>query len=140
MRGPRMGPDMDMTHFDPTAYELGGDQSITDPRVRRLDAWANHGRYRVRAPFMTQVTGDLWHGGVEPGLILPDFIDYKLSLFRWCDYEVRNPLRESLTVEMYDSTDQDFDQVTELAEWVSNRRKRDTVFVHLLFDRAWSSV
>ena len=117
--------------MDPTAYDLGGNPDETDPRIRRLDAYANFGgRRRLRMPFMTQVTDNLWHGGVEPGLILPEFVDYKLSLFRWRDYDIRHQLRESVTVEMYDSTDQDFSQIAELADWVNDRRQRGTVFVH----------
>lgn len=115
---------------DPTAYELGGDYSQTDPRVRRLDAWANHGGFRLRMPFMTQVAPNLWHGGGEPGLILPTFIQYKLSLYKWQDYTIKHDLVESRTVEMYDSVDQQFDQITELAEWVNERRKLGPVFVH----------
>jgi protein-tyrosine phosphatase len=117
---------------DPTAYALGGDPSLTDPRVRRLDAWANFGggEHYLSMPFMTQVAENLWHGGVEPGLFLPDFIDYKLSLFRWHEYDVRHRMKETLTVTMYDSLDQGFDQIEGLAEWVNARRAKGPVLVH----------
>lgn len=117
--------------YDPTAYDLGGDKTITDPRIRRADGYANFGvRRRITMPFMTQVTDNLWHGGVEPGLVLPDHIDFVLSLYPWSEYEFHHPLQERLTVTMYDSESQGFDQVAELAEWVNRRRKKGTVFVH----------
>lgn len=116
---------------DPTAYDLGGDKSITDPRIRRVSGYANFGRRRrITMPFMTQVTDNLWHGGVEAGLILPNNIDYVLSLYQWQEYEFEHDLKERLTVEMYDSEGQGFDQVAELAEWVNRRRQEGTVLVH----------
>lgn len=114
---------------DPTSYALGGNGSYTDPRVRRLNAYSSHGNRRLNMPFMTQVTDDLWHGGCERGLVLPEFVDFKLSLYQWEDYKYSRDI-ETRTVEMYDSLDQTFDQVTELAEWVNERRKKGTVFVH----------
>jgi protein-tyrosine phosphatase len=115
---------------DPTAYNLGGDRSISDPRIRRLRAFSNFGMMPLRMPFMTEVTPNLWHGGVEPGLILPDFISYKLSLFPALDYELLPTVNELRYVRMHDSLDQDLDQITELAEWVNERRLLGTVFVH----------
>jgi hypothetical protein len=114
---------------DPTAYALGGDASITDPRVRRLNGWANHGGHRIEMPFMTEVADNLWHGGVESGLILPEFVKFKLSLYQWEDYIILHDV-ETRTEEMYDSTDQGFDQIVELAQWVNERRPIGPVFVH----------
>lgn len=116
--------------FDPTAYSLGGDTSQSDPRIRRLDSLANHGQFRLRMPYMTQVAENLWQGGVGRWMVLPDFVDYHLSLYQWQCYEVRHDLKESRTVEMYDSLDQGFEQIAELAEWVNERRQRGPVFVN----------
>ncbi|GAA2230345.1 dual specificity protein phosphatase family protein [Herbiconiux moechotypicola] len=118
------------TYIDPTAYRLGGDPALTDPRERRMNAVTNHGFRPVRAPFMTQISENLWHGGVEAGLVLPDFIEFKLSLYPREDYALTKPLKESRTVLMYDSLDQTFEQVAELAEWVNAKRKLGQVFVH----------
>jgi len=120
---------MSLGTIDPTAYELGGNLDLSDPRVRRLDAWANHGNMRLRMPFMTQVAENLWHGGVERGMVLPDFVQFKLSLYPWEDYAIRHNV-ETRTVEMYDSLDQGFEQIAELAEWVNARRLIGPVFVH----------
>lgn len=123
---------MSKKDVDPTAYSLGGNLSESDPRIRRLDAWANHGPtpLRLRMPYMTEIAENLWQGGVGRWLILPDFIDYHLSLYRWQDYDVRHELKESRTVEMYDSLDQGFDQIAELAGWVNERRELGPVFIN----------
>ena len=115
---------------DPTAFELGGNLEQSDPRRRRLNAWSAHGNHRLRMPFMTEVAENLWHGGVEYGLTLPDFIQYKLSLYQWEDYRIDHDLRESRTVEMYDSVNQGLEQIPELGEWVNQRRLIGPVFVH----------
>ncbi|MBQ9917416.1 MAG: dual specificity protein phosphatase family protein [Microbacterium sp.] len=126
---------MNLTHTfpfpaDPTAFDLGGDTSVTDPRIRRINARTAHGGHFVAAPFMSEIAPNLWHGGVESGLVLPDFVKFKLSLYQWEDYTIEHELVESLTVEMYDSVNQGFDQVMELAEWVNERRAHGPVFVH----------
>lgn len=121
---------MTLGNTDPTAYDLGGDLDLSDPRVRRLDAWSNHGNFRLRMPFMTEVAHNLWHGGVEAGLVLPEFVEFKLSLYRWEDYTINHELKESLTVTMHDSIDQDLSEVHDLAAWVNERRAIGPVFVH----------
>jgi len=120
---------MTLGTIDPTAYELGGDVDLSDPRIRRLDGWSNHGMMRLQMPFMTEVAENLWHGGVERGMVLPEFVQFKLSLYPWEDYEIQHDV-ESRKVEMYDSLDQGFDRVIELAEWVNERRLIGPVFVH----------
>lgn len=122
---------MGLRNVDPTAYGLGGNERISDPRRRRLNAWSNYGGHRLTMPFMTEVATNLWHGGVENGLRLPDFVDYKLSLYPWEDYTYSATKEiETLTVEMYDDVNQGFDQIEELAIWVNERRKDGVVFVH----------
>lgn len=115
---------------DPTAYHLGGDLNQPDPRIRRLDSSANHGKFRLLMPYMTQVADNLWQGGVGPRMVLPNIIDYHLSLYRWEHYDVRHDLKESRTIEMYDSLDQGFDQVLDLAAWVNDRRALGPVLVN----------
>lgn len=115
---------------DPTKIDIEGFGS-KDPRLRRMTGWTAHGGYRIDVPFMTEVAPNLWHGGVETGLVLPDFIKHKLSLYQWEDYEItENQLLSSRTVEMYDSESQAMDQVEELAEWVNEARKTGPVLVH----------
>jgi hypothetical protein len=119
----------DTKSFDPTAFALGGDGDYTDPRVRTMNARTRHGNHHVTAPFMSEVAPNLWHGGVEHGLILPEFIKFKLSLYMWEDYIIGHDV-DTMTVEMYDSEDQGFEQIADLAEWVNASRTRGPVLVH----------
>ena len=119
-----------MDSQDPTAYALGGDGSVTDPLYRRLNAWSNHGNMPLRMPFMTQVEDNLWHGGVETGLVLPDFIDHVVSLYPWEAYTAQHEPTSVLMVTMYDSLEQGFEQVDDIARWVNAARKTGTVLVH----------
>ncbi len=119
-----------MAFEDPTAFDLGGSGSFRDPLSRRLTGYTAHGNFRLNVPFMTQVAPNLWHGGAQNGLVLPEFIKHVLSLYRWEAYTVDHELLSSKTVEMYDSEDQNLDQVTELAIWVNEARKTGPVLVH----------
>ena len=119
-----------MSYKDPTAYPLGGNSAFTDPQQRFINGWSNHGGLRIEMPFITQVADNLWHGGVEDGLVLPEFIEYKLSLYPWEDYTINHDIKETKKVQMYDSIDQGFDQIQELALWVNEKRKDGPVLVH----------
>jgi len=119
-----------MTFQDPTAFDLGGVGSWTDPRERRLTGWTAHGNHKLDVPFMTEVAPYLWHGGVQQGLVLPTFIKHVLSLYQWEEYTVNHELLSSKTVEMYDSLDQSLDQIAELAVGVNEARKTGPVLVH----------
>lgn len=120
---------------DPTAFNLHDTSQhdarySLDPQVRRVTGWTAHGNIKLDVPFITQVTENLWHGGVESGLVLPDFITAKLSLYQWESYAHSDDV-VTQTVEMYDSMDQSMDQVEELAEWVNEQRAEGhTVLVH----------
>lgn len=121
---------MSIPTVDPTAYAFGHDTDHRDPRVRRIRGFSNHGGHVIDMPFITEVAENLWHGGVEAGLVLPDFIRFKLSLYMWGDYYYDEQTVETRTEEMYDAVDQGFGQVAELAEWVNERRLRGPVLVH----------
>jgi protein-tyrosine phosphatase len=114
---------------DPTAYSLGGFGENTDPLTRRLNSWSNHGNFRLQMPFVTQVADNLWHGGVQSGLVLPEFIEHTVSLYPWEEYEVKHQLTSKLTVTMYDSLDQGFEQVESIARWVNSCREIGPVLV-----------
>lgn len=114
---------------DPTAFATGRDGDHSDPRVRRLNGWASHGGHRITMPYMTEVAHNLWHGGVDYDLVLPEFIKFKLSLYKWEDYVIRHEV-ETRTETMYDSLEQGFEQIGELADWVNERRLIGPVFVH----------
>ena len=103
----------------------------TDPRYRQMNTTVSYGTYsgNVNAPWISEIAPNLWQGGVLPGLILPDIISFHLSLFRHQCYEVHHTLRDTLTVTMADSVDEDLGGVAELANWVNVRRAQGPVLV-----------
>jgi protein-tyrosine phosphatase len=120
-----------MGRYDPTKININGHGgTYSDPEQRRLTGWTAHGNFRIDMPFITPIAPNLFHGGVENGLILPGKIKHVLSLYQWEAYTVKHELLSSKTVEMYDSLDQGFEQIEELALWVNEARKSGPVLVH----------
>lgn len=115
---------------DPTAIQLAPVAPGSDPYVQELTGYAGHSGNYIHYPFITKIAPNLYHGGVETGLILPRDIDYVLSLYKWEQYIIKHPVKETLTVTMLDSTEQDLSEIDELAEWVNIRRKLGNVLVH----------
>ena len=116
---------MDQDSVDPTKIDIA-----FDPIERRMRGVAIHGNVPFDVSFISEIAPNLWQGGCEHGLILPHFIDHLVSLYPWESYKVSHEIQSKLVVRMYDSVDQAFDQVDEIAQWVSNRRKEGTVLVH----------
>ena len=104
-----------------------------DPTIQRMDGIARHGNVRFSVPFISQIEGNLWQGGCESGLQLPHFIEHVVSLYPWERYRISNRhpnIKSELYVRMYDSVDQSFDQVEELADYVNRRTLEGPTLVH----------
>jgi protein-tyrosine phosphatase len=110
---------------DPTAINLD-----FDPTVQRMKGVTVHGSAAFDVPFISQIAPNLWQGGCEDGQILPDFIKHLVSLYPWESYRVRHELDSALLVRMYDSEDQTFEQIEQLARWVNLCRRTGPVLVH----------
>lgn len=110
---------------DPTRIDIA-----VDPTCQRMVGVTAHGLHEFDVPFISEIADNLWLGGCEDGLVLPDFIDHVVSLYPWESYEVRHPLTSRTEVRMLDSVDQGFDQVDELAAWVNECRATGPVLVH----------
>lgn len=110
---------------DPTRIEIR-----FDPQVARMTGRAYHGNTPFDVPFISEIAPNLWQGGCETGLVLPDFVEHVVSLYPWESYTVNHNLSSRLEVRMYDSTDQEFDQVDGLAFWVNLCRQTGPVLVH----------
>lgn len=111
---------------DPTRIDID-----FDPTEQRMRGVAIHGNTPFDAPFISQITDNLWQGGCERGLVLPEFIDHVVSLYPWEAYTINHKLESSLTVRMYDDlAGPDREQVEALARWVNVCRKTGTVLVH----------
>src|SRR5690606_5405839 len=79
---------------------------------------------------ISEVAHNLWQGGFEEGLVLPEFFEHVVSLYRWGAYEADHELRSVTTVRMYDSVNQGTDDIPALAQWVNHLRKSGPVLVH----------
>lgn len=102
-----------MSH-DPTALR----DFAVDPLTERLRGATHYGQ-RIDVPYLSHVEGNLWQGGCATGLLLPAEILHVVSLYKWERYTVRHELRSFTEVTMYDSLEQGFDQVEELAAKVA---------------------
>lgn len=114
-----------VSKLDPTRIQMD-----TDPVNRRLKGVAVHGNTPFDVPFISQIEGNLWQGGCEGGMILPDFFDHLISLYPWELYTVEHSISTMLSVRMYDSSNQLFGQVDDIARWVVSRVKEGPTLVH----------
>lgn len=122
---------MNTDHKDPTRINLQTNvKKEKDPTLMRMSGTAYHGNTPFDVPFISHIEGNLWQGGCETGLELPHFFKHIISLYPWEQYTVEHNLRSSLSVLMYDSTDQGFDKVDSIAEWVYQCTKDGPTLVH----------
>jgi len=110
---------------DPTRIDIE-----VDPTRQRMVGVSRHGLLSFDVPFVSEIDHNLWVGGCEDGLVLPDFISHLVSLYPWESYQVDHDLLSTLAVTMYDSEEQSFDQVRIIADWVNECRKTGPVLVH----------
>ncbi len=115
-----------MSDIDHTAIPMN-----LDPIKKRMVGIAIHGNTPFDVPFISHISGGLYQGGCQEGLILPHNIDKVLSLYPWEQYYIDRKDVERVEVKMYDSEDQAFDQVDELADQVNEWLKQGyNVLVH----------
>lgn len=110
---------------DPTRIDIR-----FDPTHQRMVGTATHGWTPFDVPFISQITPNLWQGGCEDGLILPDFITAVVSLYKWEAYTCHGVPVETVT--MYDAAEEpDRAEVERLAQLVNDRRREGhIVLVH----------
>lgn len=116
---------------DPTAFPIE-----FDPRSQRMRGIATHGRTPFDVPFISHVTDNLWQGGCENGLRLPEDIKHVVSLYKWERYDVQHELSSFTEVTAYDSSDPNnlggmsIKQVLDLAALVNEKRADAPTLVH----------
>jgi len=115
-----------MEDKDPTAIPIE-----FDPEKQRMVGTATHGMTPFDVPFISKLAPNLWQGGCQNGLILPDFIDVVISLYPWERYTITRLGVARLEITMYDSLDQSYEQVDDLALVINKlRRAGENVLVH----------
>lgn len=110
---------------DPTRVEL-----VNDPLERRFRGVAIHGNTPFDMPYMSHITGNLYVGGCETGLMLPHNIKHLISLYPWERYGVEHQLLSFLEVTMFDSFDQDTAQVEAIAAWARECMETGPTLIH----------
>lgn len=103
-----------------------------DPLTRRMKGYTTHGNKYFDVPYMTEVGENLWIGGCEDGLILPEIIKNVVSLYPWEAYTVEHDMSSYMTVTMYDSTHEEVNlsKIVRMAMWVNECRKEAPTLVH----------
>lgn len=84
---------------------------------------------RLDVPLISHVEGNLWQGGCMHGVRLPDEFRYVVSLYPWEQYTL-GPNTERQEIKMYDSLDQTFEQVDEIAQSVVGLADLGPTLVH----------
>lgn len=102
-----------MNNDDPTAITLDTEGS-RDPRVRRMRGVAFHGDTPFDVPFISQIEGNLWTGGCEDGLFLPNMFKHVISLYPWERYKVVRGIKSESYNYMYDSAVPDINTLKRL--------------------------
>lgn len=102
-----------MNESDPTKIDID-----FDPEKQRMTGIARHGFTPFDVPYISHIKDNLWQGGCKNGLILPNFIEHLFSLYPWEKYTINHALKESHSIKMYDSLEQGFHQVEEIAKAV----------------------
>lgn len=110
---------------DSTAIEMDN-----DPLNRRFRGVTRHGLIDFDVPYISEVGDNLWMGGVDDGLVLPDFIDHLVRLYQDQEYVGLQHLRTHLSITMLDSVDATLDSVDATAAWVNSARQSGTTLVH----------
>ena len=101
-----------------------------DPTIQRMSGHAIHGNTPFDVPFISQIEDNLWQGGCQNGLQLPTFFKHIVSLYPWEQYQIKHDMDSIVSVKMYDSLDQAFDQVDAIANWINVCKKTGPVLVH----------
>ena len=114
-----------MESKDPTGIRID-----FDPTVQRMKGTTYHGMMDFDVPYMSKIGYNLWQGGCANGLELPKFIGHVVSLYPWESYTVTHELDSTLIVRMYDSVEQSFEQIEEIARWINICRESGPVLVH----------
>lgn len=93
-----------MTSLDPTYVKITIENADEkSPFKRRLAGRTNHDGILFDEPYITHVTGNLFVGGCENFLVLPEMFDHLVSLYKWEQYTIDHEIESRLVVRLFDS-------------------------------------
>lgn len=103
-----------------------------DPTKRTINDVTYYGNHHVQVPWITVVEGNLWQGGCQGDLVLPEFIKHVVSLYPWEKYKVKHNLDSEVYVRMFDDAESPVDSelIRSLGAWVNVCRRRGSVLVN----------
>lgn len=113
-----------MQSIDPTRIDIA-----TDPTAQRMSGVAHHGMTPFDVPFISEITENLWQGGCEDGLVLPEFIKHVISLYPWERYTLNHDATYE-AVAWYDSENESAEALDEIAEKVNEYRAQAPTLIH----------
>lgn len=116
---------------DPTKVHLQTNvKAERDPTLVRMSGVAIHGNTPFDVPFISNIEGNLWQGGCQTGLQLPHFIKHVISLYPWEQYRINHEVNTQAYFKMYDSLDQNMEQVDAIANLINVCVKDGPTLVH----------
>lgn len=123
---------MNLDSKDPTKINLQTNaKKERDPTLVRMKGHAIHGNTPFDVPFISHIEGNLWQGGCQQGLDLPEFFMHLFSLYPWERYRVKpSRLATELYIHMFDSVEQSIDVVDHIAALINEAKKTGPVLVH----------
>lgn len=78
-------------------------ERAADLGSHHIEGFAVHGDTPFSCPLVSHIVGNLWTGGCEHGVRLPDDFRYVVSLYPWERYEL-GPDTERVELQLFDSS------------------------------------
>lgn len=101
-----------------------------DPTTMRISGIALQGDTPFDMPVISEITDNLWMGGVIKDCPLPEFFEHVVSLHPWETYALTRPLKSCLAVMLLDDPRQSCEMVDGIAAWVNTCRAQGPTLVH----------
>lgn len=76
----------------------------TDLENHHIEGFALHGDTPFSMPLISHIVGNLWTGGCEDGVALPEDFKYVVSLYPWEKYKL-GPDTERVELRLFDSSE-----------------------------------
>lgn len=107
-----------------------------DPRKRWVSGTEGYTNQPFRMPVISQITSDLWIGGVEDNLVVPNIFEHVVSLHPWKGYETKHKLSSHMTFLMEDSPYQPLGFLLPLADLLAGRDGCTLIHCHMGLNRS----
>lgn len=104
---------------DPTKIKIQTNvKKEFDPTIQRMSGITAHGNKQFDVPFIQQITDNLWMGGCQKGLVLPQFFKHIISVYPWEQYTVKHEMESMLAYKLFDGPGNDLEVTNDIARWV----------------------